>query len=255
MSAELLGRDPAFVGVADRAPAGLAASRINPAQGHRPRLLDLFCCAGGAGMGYHQAGFEVVGVDIKPQPRYPFEFIQADCLGLDPAFIASFDAIHASPPCQLFTVYRNNHAQTFKPAANLIPEARDMLRKSGRPWIMENVPGAPLIGAIRLCGTSFPPLEVRRHRMFEASIELHSLPCDHGRLTERKYPGSTNRPNGRTVCNIGEYRVPLALQKKAIGIDWMRLEEISEAIPPAYTRFIGEQLMRHVRAPALEAAA
>lgn len=213
----------------------------------RPRLLDLFCGAGGAGMGYHQAGFDVVGVDINPQPRYPFEFIQADALVLDRAFVAGFDAIHASPPCQLFTVYRNNKKQAFKPALNLIPETRAGLQESGLPWVMENVPGAPLVNPVRLCGTSFPPLEVRRHRMFESNFELVAPPCDHGRLTERKYPGSTNRPNGRTVCNIGEYRVPLCIQRRAIGIDWMNLEEISEAIPPAYTRFIGEHLLSLMR--------
>jgi DNA (cytosine-5)-methyltransferase 1 len=219
----------------------------------RPRLLDLFCCAGGAAMGYHQAGFDVVGVDIDPQPHYPFAFIQADCLALETRFLRFFDAIHASPPCQLFSVYRNNKAQTSKPAQNLIPETRAMLAASGLPYVIENVPGAPLLNPVRLCGTSFPPLEVRRHRMFEASFPIDAPPCDHGRLTERKYPGSTNRPNGRTVCNIGEYRVPLAVQKVAIGIDWMNLEEISEAIPPAYTEFIGSQLIAHLEAQRLAA--
>jgi DNA (cytosine-5)-methyltransferase 1 len=219
----------------------------------KPRLLDLFCGAGGAAVGYHQAGFDVVGIDIKPQPNYPFAFLQHDVMKLDPRFLRWFDAIHASPPCQLFTVYRNNSKQTFRSALNLIPETRALLKASERPWVMENVPGAPLERPIRLCGTSFPPLEVRRHRMFESNIELTFPPCNHGRLTERKYPGSTNRPNGRTVCNIGEYRVPLSLQKKAIGIDWMNLEEISEAIPPAYTQHIGCQLLAAIATEARRA--
>ena len=205
------------------------------------RILDLCCKAGGASMGYHRAfpDAEIVGVDIDPQPRYPFEFVQADALTFD---LSGFDFIAASPPCQLFTVYRNNHKQSFKPVLNLIPQIRERLQASGVPYVIENVPKAPLINPIRLCGTSFPPLEVRRHRLFECSFPVAPPPCDHGRLTERKYPGSTNRPNGRTVCNVGEYRVPLHLQRIAMDIDWMTLEEIAEAIPPAYTEFIGRQL-------------
>src|ERR1044072_2917632 len=108
----------------------------------KPRVLDLFCCAGGAAMGYHQAGFDVVGVDIKAQPRYPFEFIQADCLGLDPAFVASFDAIHATPPCQKHTAMKTMHNAREHP--DLVPQTRAMLVASGLPWAMENVVGAPL---------------------------------------------------------------------------------------------------------------
>jgi DNA (cytosine-5)-methyltransferase 1 len=199
-------------------------------------------------MGYHRAGFDVVGVDKDPQPNYPFRFIRGDAL--HPwtwmSEIGQVSAVHASPPCQLFTVYRNNHRQMYKPVQNLIPHARSLLQSMNVPYVIENVPRAPLIEPIQLCGTSFPPLEVRRHRLFESNVPLTGKPCDHGRLTERKYPGSSNRPNGRTVCNIGEYRVPLAVQKQAIGIDWMTLEELSEAIPPAYTEFIGNQLMEHL---------
>lgn len=206
----------------------------------RPKLLDLFCGAGGAGMGYHRAGFEVVGVDIEPQPNYPFEFIQADALEFS---LDGFDTVHASPPCQAFSVYRNNSAQTFRPVMNLIPAMRGRLMEVGITYVIENVPGAPLFDPIRLCGTSFPPLEVRRHRLFESNVALSAPACDHGRLTERKYPGSTNRPNGRTVCNVGEYRVPLSVQRRAMGVDWMTLPELSQAIPPAYTEHIGRQLM------------
>jgi DNA (cytosine-5)-methyltransferase 1 len=207
------------------------------------RLLDLFCGAGGAAKGYADAGFEVVGVDIEPQPNYPFEFVRADALTFP---LDGFDAVHASAPCQAFTVYRNNSAHVRQDHPNLIPQTRERLIASGLPYVIENVPGAPLIDPIQLCGTSFPPLEVRRHRIFESNIVLEAPPCNHGRLTERKYPGSSNRPNGRTVCNIGEWRVPIERQQRAIGIDWMTVPELSQAIPPAYTRSIGRQLVAHL---------
>jgi DNA (cytosine-5)-methyltransferase 1 len=211
--------------------------------GRALRLLDLFCGAGGAGWGYAQAGFYVLGVDIEPQPDYPFDFVRADALTVD---LDGFDAIHASPPCQLFTVYRNNHAQRYRPALNHIPATRERLEAAGVPYVIENVPRAPLIDPVQYCGTSFPPLEVRRHRLFESNVPLVAPPCDHGRLTERKYPGGTDRPNGRTVCNIGEYRVPLEAQRRAIGIPWMTLPEIAQAVPPAYTEHIGQQLRAHI---------
>ena len=212
-------------------------------------LLDLFCKAGGAAKGYADAGFKVVGVDIEPQPHYPYEFVQADALTFP---LDGFDAIHASPPCQAFTVYGNNKAHMRNDHPDLIGPTRERLVAAGVPWVIENVPPtraglayAPLRDPIQLCGTSFPPLEVRRHRLFECSFPLHDLvpPCDHGRLTERKYPGSSNRPNGRTVCNIGEYRVPVWKQKLAIQIDWMDLAELAQAVPPPYTEWVGRQLL------------
>ena len=204
------------------------------------RLLDLFCGAGGAAMGYYQAGFdEIVGVDNQPQPNYPFTFIQADAL-TPPVDLDDFDLIHASPPCQAFTVYKNRHGHVRSDHPNLIPATLALLQ--GHAWVIENVRGAPMEAPIQLCGTAFG-LEVRRHRLFESSYPMMAPPCYHGRFIERKYPGSTDRPNGRTVANIGEYRVPLAQQKIAMQIDWMTLPELSEAIPPAYTKFIGEQFL------------
>lgn len=208
------------------------------------RLLDLFCGAGGAAWGYHLAGFdEIVGVDIDPQPHYPFHFIRGDAL--DELVEMDYDLIHASPPCQFATVYGNNKKRVKDDHPNLIPATRRLLQESGIPYVIENVPGARehLIAPVQLCGTSFPPLEVRRHRLFEASFAIPEVPCDHGRLTERKYPGSSNRPNGRTVCNIGEWRVSLEDQQEAIGIDWMTVPELSQAIPPAYTKHIGEAFL------------
>lgn len=210
-------------------------------------------------MGYHRAGFEVVGVDINPQPHYPFEFWRTDAIGvLDEGknwpLSRRFDAIHASPPCQAFTVYRNNRNHVRSDHPDLIHPVRQRLERTGLPFVIENVPGAPLYDPIQLCGTSFG-IEVRRHRLFESRIFMFPPPCDHGRFTERKYPGSSNRPNGRTVCNIGEYRVPLAVQRKAIDIDWMNLAEIAQAIPPAYTEWIGAQLMAVMEKGPLQALA
>jgi DNA (cytosine-5)-methyltransferase 1 len=214
-----------------------------------PKLLDLFCGAGGAAMGYSRAGFDVVGVDINPQPNYPFEFIQDDALELlsvDDRLLNSADVIHASPPCQSFTVYRNARPGAEPRWPDLIDPTRRLLKDSGRPWVMENVIGAPLLAPIQLCGTSFG-WEVRRHRLFESSMVLFQLPCAHNRFTERKYPGSSNRPNGRTVCNVGEYRVPLVKQLEAMHVDWkMTLHELSESIPWCYTEFIGTQLLAQI---------
>ena len=209
------------------------------------RLLDLFCGVGGAAMGYHRAGFtDILGIDIKPQPNYPFEFIQGNALapfGDDNNWLDEFDLIHASPPCQAFTVYGNNAQHVRQDHLNLIPETRSMLQ--GHPHVIENVPRAPLIDPTQLCGTSFG-IEVRRHRLFETNWPLEGLPCDHGRFTERKYPGSSNRPNGRTVCNIGEWRVPLPIQKEVMEMPWVKkVTEISQAIPPAYTEYIGKQFL------------
>lgn len=221
----------------------------------RPLLLDLFCGAGGAGYGYWLAGFDVVGVDHEPQPGYPFPFIQLDALqamrvlngglAVHGRRLAGFAAIHASPPCQAFTVYRNNRAHVRDDHPNHIPGTRELLAASGLPYVIENVPGAraELRSPVQLCGTSFG-IEVRRHRLFElGGFAVTPPPCDHGRFTARKYPGSSNRPNGRTVCNVGEYRVPLAMQREAMGISWMSLAEIAQAVPPAYTCFLGEALL------------
>lgn len=220
--------------------------------GTRPRLLDLYCGAGGAGYGYHLAGFEVVGVDVKPQPYYPFMCWRIDAIEAleaiieKPQWFGHLDAIHASPPCQAFTVYGNNKAHVRDDHPDLVEPTRARLEKTGLPWVIENVPGAPLIDPITLCGTSFG-IPVRRHRLFESNVELTSLPCDHERFTDRVYPGSSNRPNGRTVANIGEYRVPLEEQRRCMQIDWMPLAELSQAIPPVFTEHIGKQLLAHVR--------
>lgn len=211
----------------------------------KPRLLDLFCGAGGAAMGYHQAGFEVVGVDIAPQPRYPFEFHQGDAMTWP---LDGFDVIHGSAPCQRFTAYGRRQGVQRERHLNLIPAARALLQATGLPYVLENVEGAPLNNPIRLCGTSFGP-DLQRHRLFESNAPLSGLRCNHDRNVSR-WPMATNRRNKRRTIEVGVRRIPLADQQRAMGIGWMTLEELSQAIPPAYTRFIGEQLLEHLGAAA-----
>jgi DNA (cytosine-5)-methyltransferase 1 len=205
------------------------------------RLLDLFCGAGGAGVGYSRAGFEVVGVDIEPQPNYPFEFIQADAMTFP---LGGFEVVHASCPCQNDTAYRRRRGHVRAVPA-LIGPMRERLRRTRLPYILENVPGAPLLSPIQLCGSSFG-LDVRRHRLFESSEPLLAAACDHGWQTPR-FPPATNRTNLRSTVEVGVWRIDLQTQKRAMGVDWpMTREELSQAIPPAFTQFIGEQLMRDV---------
>lgn len=212
----------------------------------RPKLLDLFCCAGGAAVGYHRAGFEVVGVDIDPQPRYPFEFIQHDALTLDRDFLASFDAIHASPPCQSYSdlAKRNGNAHMWP---RLIEPTRDLLQSLGVPYIIENVEGAPLLAPVVLCGTMFPGLRVLRHRLFESNIDL-SVP-EHGKhplvFTHDKRKAHYGKLDQDTsfVQVTGGGNSSIANAKAALGIDWMNKHELNESIPPAYTEFIGSQLL------------
>nr|BFE55661.1 hypothetical protein GCM10020063_001870 [Dactylosporangium thailandense] len=200
------------------------------------RLLDLYCCAGGAGMGYHLAGFDVVGVDINPQPRYPFEFQQADAVELLTAHGHEFDAVHASPPCQAFTLAQRIQGRAHP---DLIAPTRAALIASGRPWIIENVEGAPLHDPIVLCGAMFSGLSVYRHRLFETSFEV-----DQPRHPVHVAPlRKMGRPpqHGDFMHVVGNFS-GVAQARQAMGISWMVRNELSEAIPPAYTTWIGQQL-------------
>jgi DNA (cytosine-5)-methyltransferase 1 len=228
---------------------GEAGEAFRPGSG-KYRLLDLFCCAGGAGKGYSDAGFDVVGVDIRPQPNYPFTFLQADALTLHPDFIASFDAIHASPPCQSYSdlAKRNGNADKWP---RLIEPVREMLVQSGLPYVIENVEGAPLVNPVVLCGTMFPGLRVLRHRLFETNFSITVPP--HGKhpkvhtFDKRKsHYGKTNEWTD-FVQVTGGGNCTVAAARDAMGIDWMSKSEINEAIPPAYTQFIGEHLLRHLQ--------
>ena len=224
-------------------------------------LLDLFCGAGGAEMGYHRAGFDVVGVDIKPQPHYPFTFIQADALefiskeleypsGEMRTPVGYFHAIHASPPCQAYSTVTPLASRRKHP--DLIGPTRDVLQRTGRPYIIENVDGARhlLEKKFMLCGSMFG-LKVWRHRWFEcptlrAGVDVRR--CRHrgspidvsgtgGRRINRRandHGGNTNKPR-----NLAEAR-------DAMGIDWMTRYELSQAIPPTYTEIIGKQLLQTI---------
>jgi DNA (cytosine-5)-methyltransferase 1 len=229
------------------------------------RLLDLFCGAGGAAMGYHRAGFtEIVGVDIKPQPRYPFTFVQGDALK-PPVRLEDFDAIHASPPCQAHTSMKTMPDAREHP--DLVPATRALLAASGLPYAIENVHGAPLIYPVRLCGTAFglgcDDAELRRHRMFESNVPMLAPPCQHGKRATLGVYGGHLRNRKRRVRTVGVYGegVRDSVRKRdrgvadfgveqgreAMGIAWMTLAELCQAIPPAYTEFIGLQLIAAIR--------
>lgn len=211
-----------------------------------PVLLDLYSGAGGAARGYQRAGFHVIGVDLAPQPRYAGdEFIQDDAIAFLARHGREFDAVHASPPCQFATAYRRRHGVAVG-AVNLIPITRALLEHVGRPYVIENVEQARahLLDPVMLCGSAFG-LDVQRHRLFESSVELASPGCDHSWWTPR-FPPATNRTNLRRTVEVGVYRIPLPVQRRAMGIDWMRLNELSQAIPPAYTELIGRELIEHV---------
>lgn len=224
----------------------------------KPRLLDLFCGGGGAAMGYHRAGFEVVGVDVVDQPHYPFEFYLADALAVvNPEsswssfgmFPSSFDVIHASPPCQSFTAYRRRGDGVGDAYPDLVQPVRELLNATGLPWIIENVEGAPLHAPITLCGSIFG-LDVQRHRLFESSFPMMSPPCDHSQF-QGSYPCATNRTNPRKTCEIGVWRIPLETQKQAMGVDWdCTLPELSNMVPPAFTEWVGTQLLQSLEAVA-----
>jgi DNA (cytosine-5)-methyltransferase 1 len=201
----------------------------------KPRLLDLFCGAGGAAVGYARAGFEVVGVDIRPQPRFPFAFHQADALTFP---LDGFDAIHASPPCQGYTAIRtvNKFAKEWP---LLVEPIRERLEAAGVPYVIENVPGAPMRSPLILCGSSFG-LRVRRHRLFESNLLLLGPSCNHG--PDRPLAVYGDHPEN---CPTGKInRAPtLVAGQAAMGIEWMKWRELCESIPPAYTEHIGRQLL------------
>lgn len=220
----------------------------------RPRLLDLFCGAGGCSVGYWQAGFDVVGVDTRASPRYPFRHVTGDVLALDPEWVASFDAIHASPPCQThstMTIAAGSDAQSRHP--DLIPDTRRLLEASGRPWVIENVPGAPLRDPIRLCGSMFPPLRVRRHRIFESNVMLLAPRCGtHKPIWSHSTSEHWARYRNGDITGSDMWHIGLspvghppfwAAHADAMGIDWMSRPELVQAIPPAYTEHIGRQII------------
>ena len=215
----------------------------------RPRLLDLYCCQGGAAMGYHRAGFEVVGVDLAPQPRYPFEFHQGDALDYLAAHWRDFDAVHASTPCHDHSVLAN--ATGRDGTGHLLADTRAALSALPLPWVIENVPGAPMRADFKLCGCLFNLPGLRRERWFETSwhgFELRA-PCHH---------------TGPTVTVAGHGALPHEYRRgwapthadrcAAMGIDWMTRDGLAQAIPPAYTELIGTHLLDQLPVPVPAAA-
>jgi DNA (cytosine-5)-methyltransferase 1 len=223
----------------------------------RPLLLDLFCGAGGAAMGYYRAGFDVIGVDLHPQPRYPFPFYQGDALrfwdALDGAS-GNIAAVHASPPCQRFsTATKRNRTELDHP--DLIAPIRRILRQLGLPYVIENVPTAPLLDPVLACGTSlnlhYDGFRLRRHRAFESNVDLSGVflacSCEFSTLPVLDVTGGGDTRKPRIDGGGGRPRKGNAAQARAImGIEWATKRELNEAIPPAYTTPIGKQLQKHV---------
>lgn len=221
----------------------------------KPLLLDLYCKAGGASAGYAKAGFKVVGIDIKPQPNYPFEFIQMDALKAlkNKSFIEQFSAIAASPPCQAHTKAKSlslaRNGGKYGEHLDLIPETRELLIKTGKPYIIENVAGAPLINPVKLYGSQFPKLYTQRERWFESNIPLKEPEIEKRKMKTPAAGNGIGEDGSISICGSGGVR---GMNSKQItlywgfamgGIDWMTRAELAEAIPPAYTEFLGKQLM------------
>lgn len=210
----------------------------------RPKLIDFYCGGGGASVGYAQAGFHVVGVDHLPQKNYPYDFIQADCLDVLRYFdLSRFDAIHASPPCKvhtkLWTVADDRHTDLLTPT-------RPLLERTGLPWVIENVPGAPMRSDLFLCGTHFHLgancrdgkfRHLQRHRWFETNWPVVPSPhtCFHFGPAIGVYGHGGISRSGNYMGHIEEWR-------EAMEIPWMVRHDLAEAIPPAYTKFVGRQM-------------
>ena len=196
------------------------------------KLLDLYCGAGGAGAGYRAAGFDVTGIDIKPQPRYPFDFIQFDVTRMSTAFLRRFDVIHASPPCQASSSLRHLHKDIkYK---DLVPLTRNLLREARVPYVIENVNGAELFAPLMLCGTMFG-LQVTRHRLFESNLPLR-------RLADECEPGGVKSGRYFAFVSGSGPRYDQHGFRAEMGVEWMTIAESRQAIPPAYTEYVGRQV-------------
>jgi DNA (cytosine-5)-methyltransferase 1 len=217
------------------------------------KLLDLFCGAGGAAVGYSRAGFDdITGVDIVNQPRYPYKFIQADALEYLREHGKEYDVIHASPVCKGYSQLSGLWQDREYP--DDISVLRELLIATGKPYVIENVVGAPLKDYVMLCGSMFG-LRVYRHRLFECNPPITFAPrsCNHwGKASGNKAVKNEKRttPNltDFDILTITGHDFILEDAKIAMGIDWMQQSEISQAVPPAYTEWIGKQMIQ-VRIP------
>lgn len=248
------------------------------------RLLDLFCCAGGAAVGYHRAGFTPYGVDINPQPNYPYAFHQGDvlevmrvlnaggaidfthpCGRVEWLTLADFVLAHASPPCQAFSKTKTLHTNTHP---DLVEPTRAALIETGLPYIIENVVGAPLLDPLVLCGTEFNmtapdvdglPLKLVRHRLFESNLPLtRAGTCNHDPkvLTASIYgAGGGWTPEHRdSATRRGGYVPHTDVCRALLGVDWTTKHELSQVVPPRFTEHLGHQAMHHLAAPQAQAA-
>lgn len=217
-----------------------------------PRILDLYCGAGLVARGLIAAGFEVVGVDNMPMPRYPGPFLIQDALTLDPRFLDYFDAIWASPPCQASSAMK--HAPGAKTHIDLIPATRLMLMKTGKPWVIENVEGARLYNPVTLCGSmfdlGFAQYQLRRHRLFEANFKIPQPLCKHRSPVIGIYGGHVrNRAASTGGRQTADFK---GMNKKALAMvamnvpDLLTFDEISQGIPPDYAKHVGLALMDHL---------
>jgi len=213
----------------------------------RPKLLDLFCGMGGAAMGYYRAGFDVVGVDNVPQLDYPFEFQQRDVFAITIEELLSFDAIHASPPCQAYSKMTARIRAAGKIYPNLYPATKRLLVAIGLPYVIENVEGSPARNAVKVCGTQFG-IGVQRHRLFESNVILrpHENQCS----CKRQPIGNANGmvSVAGDLCTKAEALIGL-------GIDWCKhssKHQVVESIPPVYTEFVGTQLLSFMSSSAYD---
>lgn len=238
------------------------------------KALDLFCGAGGSSMGLHQAGFDVIGVDINPQPHYPFRFIQGNALDCDKMVeFLDADLIWASPPCQRYSIMRRGRWKDRK-HPDLVDPVRRMLKASGKAYVIENVMGAPLIDPVMLCGSMFGlqtkyGSQLRRHRLFECSFPVEPLKCKHNKGSVIGIYGGGQHPgfryhkdeDGNLITPHKQYPATIGVygnsggssnrdgvqmfgvqdRRDAMGIQWMTGKELSQAIPPAYSKYIAEQ--------------
>lgn len=215
------------------------ANAVLPAVHSRPKLLDLYCCGGGAGYGYVQAGYDVTGVDIEPQPKHRGNFIQADAIEYLKAHFREYDVIHASPPCQAYSMASMQFRKGGKEYVDLIEVTRRELIKTGKPYIIENVPGSPLINPIELCGSMFG-MRTYRHRLFESNIELKAPP--HPEHTAPNAKMGRKPKDGEFIQYVGHFS-GVGLVQEMTGLYWLGQGELAQSIPPQYTKYIGEQLM------------
>jgi len=224
----------------------------------RPRLLDLFCGAGGSGMGYYNSGFDVTGVDIAPQPRYPFRFIQTDAVMYLAEHGKEYDVIHASPPCQGYSRLRHLPWLRDKEYPLLIEPVRMLLQDLGKPWVIENVEDSNLDGLL-LCGLMFG-LPVYRHRLFETSYFFlqpphpkHEGVIGHGRRLNDRKKGTLNNGSAKgawghqRIITVAGNQFHSADGARALGINWMLKPELAQAIPPVYTEWLGRQILERMQ--------